>query len=361
LLLSAILAIVALWIAIRSDNMKRKHTKLLQEQKEEILVQNEEIMTQQESLFEMNEELLQKNETISAHLEEIELQRDSLENLANELREKAELVEKQRDILFRQKKELTDSILYAERIQQACLPTKGIVKDVFPESFVFYRPKNIISGDFYLINNVRGFKIFAIGDCTGHGVPGGLLSMLGIAYLNNIINKVHVNSSSEVLEEMRRQIIQSLHQYNWEVEVENNDGMDMAVCALNTDTMELQFSGANIPIYIFKKNNGVVHEKPIVLREDRMPISQYIKTQPFSNKSVKVDSGDMIYMFTDGFSDQFSEKDGKKFNIARFRTLLGSIHHLDPAKQHEIISSTFDEWKGEHSQIDDVLVMGLRV
>lgn len=361
---TAVLAFLAFFIALRSYNTKRKHTKLLEEQKEEILVQNEEILAQKESLFEMNEELLQKNETISANLDKIEQQRDSLQKLTHKLQEKAQLIEKQRDILFRQKKELTDSIIYAERIQQACLPTKGILQDVFPDSFVFYRPKNIISGDFYLVNNVRGYKIFAIGDCTGHGVPGGLLSMLGIAYLNNIINKEHITTSSEVLEEMRRQIIQSLHQYDWQAEAENNDGMDMAVCALNTNTMELQYSGANLPIYIFKKNgnnNGGGHSKPIVLREDRMPISQYIKTQPFSNKSVKVERGDMVYMFTDGFTDQFGDNDGRKFNASRFRSLLSSIQHYDTASQHEIVARTFDSWKGEHPQIDDVLVMGIRI
>lgn len=357
---SALLALLVMFIALYSYNQKRKHNFLLQEQKEEITVQNEEIMAQRENLYDLNEVLVQKNEVISGSLEENERQRNSLANLAWELQEKAELIEKQWDILYLQKQEITDSIVYAQRIQNAILPTDEILREVFPDSFVFYRPKNIISGDFYWVNNVRGYKIFALGDCTGHGVPGGIMSMLGIAYLSDIINKDHITKASDVLEEMRRQIIESLHQYNRNDEAESYDGMDMAICALNTTTFELQFSGANLPIYIFK-NGGLNNHEPIILREDRMPIAQFIKADPFRNYTVKVEPGDMIYMFTDGYSDQFGEKVGKKYNLSRFRALLSSIHHLDAKEQQEIISSTFDSWKGDTFQVDDVLVMGMRV
>lgn len=355
---SAVLALLVMLISLYSYNQKRKHNFLLQEQKEEIIVQNEEIMAQRESLYDLNEELTQKNEVISESLEENERQRNSLANLAWELQEKAELIEKQRDELFHQKKEITDSIVYAQRIQNAILPTAEMVKEVFPESFVFYKPKNIISGDFYWVSNIRGYKIFALGDCTGHGVPGGIMSMLGIAYLSDIINKDHITKASDVLEEMRRQIIESLHQYNRDDEAESYDGMDMAFCALNTQTMELQFSGANLPAYVFKKSS---QNSPIILREDRMPVGQFIKADPYKNQVVKVEQGDMIYLFTDGYSDQFSETEGRKYNFSRFRALLNSIHHLDANAQKEVITSTFDTWKGNHFQVDDVLVLGVRV
>lgn len=354
------LALLSLIIALYSIKQKKKHNLLLQEQKEEIQVQNEEIMAQRESLYDLNEELVQKNEVISESLEENERQRNSLANLAWELQEKAELIEKQRDELFHSKKEITDSIVYAERIQNAILPTPEMVKEVFPESFVFYKPKNIISGDFYWVANIRGFKIFAIGDCTGHGVPGGIMSMLGIAYLSDIINKDHITKAGDVLEEMRRQIIESLHQYKKSDDDESYDGMDMAFCALNTSTMELQFAGANLPIYIFKKGSPN-DQDPIIMREDRMPIAQFIKIEPFHNYSFKVDEGDMIYLFTDGYSDQFGGHAGKKYNLSKFRSLLASIHHLSAMEQEAAIVSTFEEWRGNMFQVDDVLVMGVRI
>lgn len=354
------LALLSLIIALYSIKQKKKHNLLLQEQKEEIQVQNEEIMAQRENLYDLNEELVQKNEVISESLEENERQRNSLANLAWELQENAEVIEKQRDELLHSKKEITDSIVYAERIQNAILPTPEMIGEVFPESFVFYRPKNIISGDFYWVSNIRGYKIFAIGDCTGHGVPGGIMSMLGIAYLSDIINKDHVTKAGDVLEEMRRQIIESLHQYKKSDDDESYDGMDMAVCALNESTMELQFAGANLPIYIFKKGSPNDQE-PIILREDRMPIAQFIKVEPFHNYTLQVEKGDMIYLFTDGYSDQFGGHAGKKYNLSKFRSLLASIHHLDAKEQEKLIISTFESWRGNMFQVDDVLVMGVRI
>jgi serine phosphatase RsbU (regulator of sigma subunit) len=363
LALSTILALFVMLATLYGYNQKRKHSNLLKEQNEEIRAQNEEIEVQRENLFQLNEELLQKNEVISRNLDEIEKHRNSLANLAWELQERAELIERQRDALFNQKKEITDSIIYAERIQRALLLPNENIKQIFPDGFVFHRPKNIISGDFYWISEIRGFKLFAVADCTGHGVPGGIMSMLGMAYLNDILNKEHITKSSDVLEEMRSRIIQSLRQNkngngNGNC-AESYDGMDMAMCALNTKTMELQYAGAYLPIYIFRKNE-IGKAEPIVVKEDRMPVSQYIKTDPFSNHCIKVEQGDMVYLFSDGYSDQFS-CEGNKFNISRFKSLLSSIHHLDGNQQHEIISKTFEEWKGDHFQVDDVLVMGLRI
>ncbi len=363
LALSTILTFFVMLASLYGYNQKRKHGNLLKEQNEEIRAQNEEIEVQRENLFQLNEELVQKNEVISRNLEEIEKHRNSLANLAWELQERADLIQRQRDALFNQKKEITDSIIYAERIQRALLLPNDNIKKIFSDGFVFHKPKNIISGDFYWISEIRGFKLFAVADCTGHGVPGGIMSMLGMAYLNDILNKEHITKSSDVLEEMRSRIIQSLRQNkngngNGN-EAESYDGMDMAMCALNTNTMELQYAGAYLPIYIFRKNE-VKKAEPIVVKEDRMPVSQYIKTDPFSNHCIKVEPGDMVYLFSDGYSDQFSS-DGNKFNISRFKSLLSSIYHLDGNQQHEIISKTFEEWKGDHFQVDDVLVMGLRI
>ena len=358
-----IISLVVLYIY----NQKRKLTIILQEQNEEITAQNEEIKaqneeieTQRENLLQLNEQLVKQNEIIKNNLQEIELHRNSLANLAWELQEKAELVENQRDVLIQQKKHITDSIIYAERIQRALLlPNEGI-REIFPDAYVFHKPKNIISGDFYWVSEIRGYKIFAVADCTGHGVPGGIMSMLGMAYLNDIINKEYITKSSDVLEELRNRIIQSLRQHgNDNVSNETHDGMDMAICALNTNTMELQYAGAFLPLYLFR-NNGAIAKEPIIIREDRMPISRFIKSDPFKNNTIKVQKGDMIYLFSDGYSDQFSQ-DGGKFNISRFRKLLSSIHHLDASQQLNIISSTFDEWKGKNFQVDDVLVMGIRI
>ncbi|HOP03155.1 MAG TPA: tetratricopeptide repeat protein [Tenuifilaceae bacterium] len=320
------------YLKIRKDNRE------LLSQKAEMEMQKEEMETQRDSLATLNAELKQKTEEITAQRDEIEFQRD---------------------VVTMQKREITDSIVYAQRIQQAILPSKQTLKKIFPESFILYLPKNVVSGDFYWVSKIGKFRTVAVADCTGHGVPGGFMSMLGIAYLNDIVTKSEINTSGQVLEHMREFIIESLHQTG--DPFENFDGMDMSFCAINDDTLEMQFAGANSFAFISRNTENKDEQFIEVLTGDRMPVSRHIKMEPFTNTRVQLVPGDTIYLFTDGYHDQFGGQEGRKYNMRRFRNLFEAVKELPMQKQLEIIENTFIKWKGNQYQIDDVLVMGIKV
>ena len=320
------------YLKIRKDNRE------LLSQKEEMEMQKEEMETQRDSLAMLNVELKQKTEEITAQRDEIEFQRD---------------------LVTMQKREITDSIVYAQRIQQAILPSKQALSKIFPDSFVLYLPKNVVSGAFYWVSKIGKHRTVAVADCTGHGVPGGFMSMLGIAYLNEIVTKSEITTSGQVLEHMREFIIESLHQTG--DPFENFDGMDMSFCAINEETLEMQFAGANSFAFISRNSENEEEQQIEVLTGDRMPVSRHIKMEPFTNTVVQLSPGDTVYLFTDGYHDQFGGQEGRKYNMRRFRNLFEAVKELPMQKQLKIIETTFMKWKGNQYQIDDVLVMGIKV
>jgi len=320
------------YIKIKKDN------KLLLLQKVEMESQKEEMESQRDALAELNEELQKKT---------------------NEISEKRDEIVFQRDLVTMQKKEITDSILYAQRIQRAILPTKQAIERVFPESFVLYLPKNVVSGDFYWVSKIGKYRVAAVADCTGHGVPGGFMSMLGIAFLNEIVTKSNITNSSMVLDRLRDFIIESLHQTG--DPMENFDGMDMSFCAINDETLEMDFAGANSSIFVSKNN---IDENQKTLHHfigDRMPVSNHIRMDSFTNTKIQLSQGDIIYMFTDGFHDQFGGDEGRKFNLRKLQNLFESLQSLPIDQQLLLVENTFSAWKGNHYQVDDVLVFGIRV
>jgi len=222
--------------------------------------------------------------------------------------------------------------------------------------FVFNRPRNIVSGDFYWAAMGAPCIYFAVADCTGHGVPGAFLSMLGISSLNEIVKSMEDCTAAAALDQLANRVRESLHQTDEAKEDSSVDGMDIALCSLNPSTGTLQFAGANNHLYLVR--NGEME----VIRADKQDISsKYVNPSPFTNHFVDVQAGDVIYLFSDGFPDQFGGPDRKKYKYGKFRNFLLDIHREPMSKQKELIGKEFDQWMGDHEQIDDVLVMGVRI
>jgi serine phosphatase RsbU (regulator of sigma subunit)/Tfp pilus assembly protein PilF len=302
-----------------------------------------------------NEEILQKNEEIITQNEEIQTQRD--------------LVVQQKDIIEEIHKGLTDSINYAQRIQNAVLPTENDLQNILGEHFVFFKPKDVVSGDFYWTTKIENHIIICVADCTGHGVPGGFMSMLGISFLNEIVRKKEVTQANLVLNHLRKSIIDALQQKG--IAGEQNDGMDISICVIDTEKNELQFAGANNPIYIVKSEKLKVKskEKPDELstfeldelKGDTMPVSIYGRMDDFTNNILKIEKGDCLYMFTDGFADQFGGKLGKKYKYQIFKNLLLDNSQIPMAEQKIKIEKNLKNWMGAYPQIDDITVLGIRI
>jgi len=324
-LLLAIFMIIAFKTKQKANILLQKKNDKISQQKGEIEQQNEEITTQ-------NEELNQKNEEILAQKEEIELQRD----LANEQNEK-----------------IISSINYAHLIQKAILPTNQVISELLPEHFILFKPRDIVSGDFYWIKQIKNQTIVAVADCTGHGVPGAFVSMLGITLLNEIVRNDNITKASQILDELRTKIKISLNQND--ITDGNNDGMDISLFTIDFETKKMQFAGANNPLFVIRKN------KLITFKPNRQPVSIYIYEKPFTNHEFVLEKGDLLYSFSDGYPDQFGGENNQKFYIKRFKNLLLSIKNKSMSEQTQILDKTFEEWRGNIEQIDDVVVFGLRL
>jgi len=287
-----------------------------------------------------------------------------VEERTREVVEQKDEIEKQRDVVTAQKKEITDSINYAETIQLAVLPEEKILKKTFSDYFIILRPKDIVSGDFYWMTEKNNHVVFTASDCTGHGVPGALMSMLGVSFLNKIVNESGIIKPSTILTSLRENVISALKQE--ESLKASKDGMDIALCSIDIKKMKLWFSGANNPLYVIRKekNEYVIIEK----KGDRMPIGYYSIMSKFTNHEVDIQKGDTIYLFSDGFIDQFGGPDGRKFMMPRFRQMLLDNQELDMSSQKETFINILDEWincpsvQNKHSgQVDDIILLGLRI
>ncbi len=266
---------------------------------------------------------------------------------------RAEL-EKQRDEITRQRNEIIESIQYAGLIQTSLLPRRKVLEKYFSENFLLYLPKNIVSGDFYWFVYKGNRLYFAVGDCTGHGVPGALMSILGLSFLNEIISSREQLQANRILNLLREMVMKALHQTG-DIS-ETKDGMDIALCIYDSEKKILQYAGANNPLYLIRGDVAIAY-KP-----DRMPIGiSGLEEKPFSNQYLDVKKGDMLYLFTDGYVDQFGGPHRKKFKYDPFKALLISIANYPAGKQQELLYETFTRWKGDLIQVDDVLVMGVRI
>jgi len=266
-----------------------------------------------------------------------------------------EEIEKHRDEIQRSANSITSSIKYAKRIQKAIFPTDSDIKKLLPDSFVFFRSKGIVSGDFYWVEKKNGKVLFAAVDCTGHGVPGAFMSLVANNLLNQAINEHGYTQPAFILDEVNRGLTNTLHQTYEESSVK--DGMDIALCALDVDNMTLEYAGAYNSLFI-------VRDKELLeTKADKFPIGVFVgeKLRKFTNHEIKLKKGDLIYVFSDGYADQFGGPQMKKFKKREFKKLLINIGHLPMQEQYKEVERTLDDWKGELEQIDDIIVMGVRI
>ncbi len=264
-----------------------------------------------------------------------------------------DLIEKKNIVLEDQKREIEDSIRYARRIQSAVIPSESDCIEIFPESFVFFRPLNIVSGDFYWISKTNDKIVFTAADCTGHGVPGAIMSMLGVAFLNEIVNKDHITEPDEILNHLRNKVIAALQQQG--ISGEARDGMDIALITIDYSAGKLSYAGAYNPLIMIR--NGEITETSA----EKMPIGFYDQMRPFKRNEIMIQKGDRFYMSSDGYEDQFGGPDGKKFKSKKFKQLLLDIQNSTMQQQKVIIEKQFEEWKGDLPQVDDVVVTGFEI
>lgn len=265
------------------------------------------------------------------------------------------ILEEQNHIISDQKKEITDSIEYASKIQSAILPRKELLDKLLGTYFILYLPKDIVSGDFYWVKEYGRKIITVAADCTGHGVPGAFMSMLGVAFLEEIASNNTELSSNEIIGKLREKIIISLHQQE-EDELSSKDGMDLSMSVIDYQNKTIEFTGAYNSLIIIRD------QQLIELKGDKMPVGIHVRAnEPFTTKTETLQPNDMFYSFSDGFPDQIGGEKGRKFMIKKFKKLLLEIHEKNLSQQKEILQETIEAWKGENKQMDDILVMGLKI
>lgn len=264
-------------------------------------------------------------------------------------------IERSRDQIMAQKKEITDSIHYAKRIQQAILPPAELVKKLLPDSFVLYKPKDIVSGDFYWLEEWGDKVLFAAVDCTGHGVPGAFMSIVGYNLLNRALNEHGIDKPQLILNSLNKGISNTLRQSEEDATVK--DGMDISICALNRKTMQLEFAGAYNSLYLVR--DGKLTE----IAGDKFPVGIFVgeEMQQFKGHELQLKKGDCLYLFTDGIADQFGGPKGKKFKYKQLQEKLLSMYASPMADQGKALDKVIEDWRGELEQIDDMLVIGVRV
>ena len=274
-----------------------------------------------------------------------------------------EEIEKQKEIIELKNKDVTDSLNYAKQIQEALLPTDEEIKAALPESFILFMPQHIVSGDFYWFShascnnehNVKDCILIAAADCTGHGVPGALMSMIGSTTLSEIVNEKKITLPGPILHALDNGIRTSLRQHKQDAL--SRDGMDIALCCSDYENMLLHFAGAQRPMYLFSE--GQLEE----IKGSKAPIGGYFvdEERTFTNNTIKIKKDDIIYMFSDGFIDQFGGEKNKKFLTKNFKSLLTDIHLQPMGLQKMVLKQTFLEWKGKNEQADDILIIGLKI
>jgi serine phosphatase RsbU (regulator of sigma subunit) len=261
-------------------------------------------------------------------------------------------ITKQKDaeeLVSQKNQDITDSINYAKRIQAAILPANQQIIDSFNESFILYLPKDIVAGDFYWLEKTKDTILFAVADCTGHGVPGAMVSVICNNGLNRCVREYNITQPSKILDKTREIVIQEFAKSKEDIQ----DGMDIALCSIKGN--KLNYSGANNPLIIIR------NKEVIQIKADRQPIGKYIRAEDFTNHTLDIQKDDMIYIFSDGFADQFGGKKCKKYRLTNLLILLTKISTKVLSEQHTILKEEFLSWKGTEDQIDDVCVMGVRV
>mgnify|MGYP005839003411 CR=1 FL=1 len=297
---------------------------------------------------------------------DLKQQIDSLENIhqqelhyikqqEEEIYKQINSIKEQRSIIEFQKQELEDSVTYAFRIQQAILPPKSYIDRILSDYFIFYVPKSIVSGDFYFIEQEGDYTIISAVDCTGHGVPGAMMSVIGYDLLNQAVKLNHITKPSKILSFVDEGVTNFLRQINDESGV--HDGMDISIVTIHKQLRIVEFAGAYHQLYYSHKG------EIIEIKGDKLPIGMNIDgvVDQYTNHGVPVNKGDMLYLFSDGYADQFGGEHNKKFKYKALKNMLLEISNRDCNEQKEILAHQFTEWQGDNEQVDDILVIGIKV
>jgi serine phosphatase RsbU (regulator of sigma subunit) len=296
--------------------------------------------------------------TVKLYTRKLQLEKIRLEQIVKErteevVKQKDEIL-LQRDEIAEKNKSITDSIEYAKRIQTAVLPSKEFEEEVLPEHFILFRPRDIVSGDFYWFTKKDNLLIITAADCTGHGVPGAFMSMLGVSFLNEIVNKHDIRHASEILNHLRSDVKKTLSQTGKEGEAK--DGMDIALVIVDLENMKMQYAGAYNPMYMYRNN------ELMEFKGDRNPIGIYVKEKDsFTNNEIDLQKGDVFYIFSDGYEDQFGGENGDKFKSKNFKIFLQEIHQKPMSEQRELLNTNIENWRGKWEQVDDIIVLGVRI
>jgi len=304
---------------------------------------------------ELEQKVRDRTAEIMQQKEEIEAQRDAIEQQRNMLAEINESLEKAYQEISEQKKQLTDSIIYAKRIQTAILPPDDYVQKLLPECFILYKPKDIVSGDFYWIAEKEDLIMVAAVDCTGHGVPGAFMSIVGYNNLSYAVNVRGARRSGMILNELNQAVTDTLRQQRGHVTL--RDGMDIALCCIDFKRGYMDFAGANNPLLLVRNNEMITYEPT------KAPIGAFVGEQltNFQDHEIAIQKGDMIYIFSDGYADQFGGPDNKKFMKRRFKDLLLNLSNLPVNNQRDELETAFNNWRSIHEQVDDILVIGIKL
>ena len=381
---------------IESLNIKLKESDLrFENQEKKIKEEKQKIKTKNQKLWKLSETVYKEKKQVDEDNKKLTINQGKYKKKIQKLWEQSTSIHKEKERINKIKKEIeavykevSDSINYAQRIQASILPESNILKKHLSEHFVLFKPKDKVSGDFYWWTHIGHHTIITAADCTGHGVPGAFMSMLGASFLREVIEKEYITHTGVILRKLRKEIIKALKQTN-EAGTQK-DGMDMALISIDHETNIVQFSGANNPLYIIRNvitsergnlpnndelimhstnahNDGLIlamtyNEKGLYeIKPDKMPIAIYEKMDAFTTHEFQLEKGDMLYMFSDGFADQFGGPKGKKFKYKPFKRLLLENAYKPMVEQKEIMNQAFESWRGKEEQIDDVVVLGIKI
>ncbi len=304
---------------------------------------------------ELEQEVQKRTEQIRKQNKELEDQKEELETQKEEIGLQRDLAEEQRDQIEIQQEEIKASIRYAHFIQTAVLPPKKQLDDILNDYFILNKPRDIVSGDFFWVAKNSTHIFFAVGDCTGHGVPGAFMSMLGISALNDIVKSLQTCKAATILNLLRDRVQESLHQ-GADRETVAYDGMDIALCILDPLTNKLQFAAAHNALYLIR--NGEIE----TIHPDKLDIGSYLpEKKDFTNHELQCEVGDLLYLFSDGYADQFGGPNGKKYKSQQFRDFLVTLHEETMVRQKWLLDEEIEAWKGNFRQVDDILVMGVKI
>ncbi|MEZ4936417.1 MAG: tetratricopeptide repeat protein [Crocinitomicaceae bacterium] len=352
---------------IRSERIKSKQERLLQENKMELLSQEKVILEKE------NEVIASESETknymlFGAGLSGILVLSMLFLQIRHKNRAKKDKnkINEQKEIIEEKNQEFVDSITYASRLQTAILPPQKLVDQQIKENFILYKPKDIVAGDFYWTAVVGNYTYVAAADCTGHGVPGAMVSVVCSNSLDRAVNEFGLRDTGEILNKVRELVVQTFEKSEEEVK----DGMDIALIRMEKNKEEIQYTGANNSLVLIRHRGGgeSLSERSIYsstkyvdeIKADKMPVGQYSKMDPFSTNSVKVKKGEIAYLFSDGFPDQFGGSKGKKLKMKALKELFLKISSIQMKEQRTLLDTAFNKWKGEYEQVDDVCVVGVK-